>query len=121
MIISNGDIWAKERSPFNIEVKADAIVLLPDPMYYSILFSDEEELEIAVGNISESKDFMKLLEFVTSNVGKTGPLRGKRVTVINFLSDQKELIHIVKRNKWLTSLKKRTWAGLPSVFCRTGT
>lgn len=85
MIISNGDIWAKERSPFNIEVKADAIVLLPDPMYYSILFSDEEEREIAVGNISESKDFRKLLEFVTNNVGKTGPLRGKRVTVINFL------------------------------------
>ena len=85
MIVSNSVVSAKERSPFYIEVKKEAVVLLPDSEFYSDVFSDEEKREIAAQNIAESKDFRKLLEYVTSHVAKSGLLRRKRDTIINFL------------------------------------
>lgn len=85
MIISNGEVWAKERSPFYVEVKKEAVVLLPDSEFYSDVFSDEEKREIVVGNIAESKDFRKLLDYVSSHIAKSGLLRRRRDTIINFL------------------------------------
>ena len=84
-ITSNSAVWAKERSPFYVEVKKEAVVLLPDSEFYSDVFSDEEKREIVVGNIGESKDFRKLLDYVTSHIAKSGLLRRRRDTIINFL------------------------------------
>ena len=73
------------RSPFLVEVGRDSIVLLPNDTVYLNLFGDEEDREIAVGKVAESKDFNKLLDYVLTHLGETGLLRRKRDTIIMFL------------------------------------
>ena len=85
IIISSGSVNAATRSPFFVVVKEEAITLLPNPDHYSDLFADEEKREIAVGDIAESEDFKKVLEYVLSHTAKSGPLRRRRDTIITFL------------------------------------
>ena len=85
IIISSGSVDAATRSPFFVEVKEGVIILTPESEHYFDVFADDEKREIATKNIAESEDFRKLLEYVTSHVAKSGLLRRKRDTIINFL------------------------------------
>ena len=85
MIISSSSVDAATRSPFFVVVKEEAITLLPNPDHYSDLFADEEKREIAVGDIAESEDFKKVLEYVLNHTGTSGSLRRRRDTIITFL------------------------------------
>jgi hypothetical protein len=90
LVIPSSAVWAKPggatlRSPFFVEVNENSIVLRNDNDLYGELFLDKKQHEIAAENISKSDEFNKLLEYVLNHKAKSGPLRRKRDTIINFL------------------------------------
>ena len=73
------------RNPFLVEVGKDSIVLLPNDTCYFDLFSDDNQRDIRVGDIAESNDLNRLLNYVLKHQGSSGDLRSRRDTIITFL------------------------------------
>ena len=73
------------RRPFFVEVRKNEIVLIPNELDYKNLFETNKAIKIPTAKIGSDKKFQKLLEYVLTHAGTTGPLRRRRDTIVTFL------------------------------------
>ena len=73
------------RRPFFVEVRKNEIVLIPNELDYKNLFETNKAIKIPTAKIGSDQKFQKLLEYVLTHAGTTGPLRRRRDTIVTFL------------------------------------